>query len=62
MDRKLQIVTDNNGTDVTKTVTHVNTDMTDSDCVTFAESFNALSANRLKQVTRIDKVKITDAQ
>ena len=62
MERKLQIKTRNNGVDVTKTITHANTEMTDSDCVTFAENLNALSANTLKQVKRIDKTKITNAE
>ena len=42
MERKLQIKTRNNGVDVTKTITHANTAMTDSDCVTIAENLNAL--------------------
>lgn len=61
MERKLQITTRNKGVDVTKTYNYANTEMTDSDCVTFAEGLNALSDNTLKQVKRIDKTKITNA-
>ena len=62
MERKLQVTTANNGEKVTRTYNHFNTDLTDSDCLVFAENLNMLSNNTLKKVTRVDKTNITDAQ
>ena len=61
MDRKVQITTSKDGIKSTKTYNHFNTDLTDSDCVTFATNLNALSSRTLKQVARVDKEDITNA-
>lgn len=62
MERKLQVTTSNSDAKVTKTYNHFNTNLTDSDCLVFAENLNMLSANTLKKVTRVDKTNITNAQ
>lgn len=62
MERKLQVTTADSDTRVTKTYNHMNTDMTDSDCLVFAENLNMLSDNTLKKVVRTDKTNITNAQ
>lgn len=61
MERKLQVTTSNSGAKVTRTYNHINTTLTDSDCVVFAENLNMLSANTLKKVVRTDKTNITNA-
>lgn len=62
MERKLQVTTSNNGAKVTKTYNYMNTELTDSDCLVFAENLNMLSSNTLKKVVRTDKTNITNAQ
>lgn len=60
--RKVQITTSTNGKKVTKTYDHFNENLTDSDCLTFAETVNALSDATVKKVVRTDKTDITNAE
>ena len=59
--RKVKVTTSTNGQKVTKTYDHFNENLTDSDCVTFANTMNALSDANVKKVVRTDKTNITNA-
>ena len=60
--RKIQVTSTNNGKDVTKTFNHANTESTNAELSTFAHNLYALSDNTVKNVTKVDRQNISDAE